>query len=133
MARTKLHFRGEKELIRQLRAAQTEVLHDLAPFVQESANDALAGARKAAPVDTGRLRASGKLEPVAVNEAESVASAVVSFAAEHPAFVHESRKKNAKSRRRFLGRAVGRVRRAWKRALLSEVEASLARIFREKT
>jgi hypothetical protein len=126
---------GEKELIRQLRAAQEEVLADLAPAVEQAASEALAVAKTRAPrgdgEDAGKLAGSAYKEPVKVDEREKFAAMVVGFEHERAAYIHEGRSWGA-GPPRFLKRAVAKGRKRFGQALLGRVNESLARIFKDK-
>lgn len=121
---------GARELIRQLRKAQDQVLEDLADTVDETAKAAISQARRTAPEDSGELAASGFRDPVTIDKAEHVASAVIGFRRDRAAFIHEARKGGKPIR--FLRKATNRQKRRFKAALLSDAQASLARIFKEK-
>ncbi len=81
MAGIKVSLKGAKELRKNLNSYQERVGREIAAEVQKTALKIESGAKKRAPVDTGRLRASIGILERALDGQEAVVGTRVDYAA----------------------------------------------------
>ena len=85
----KVNIKGSKELQRQLKRAEQELLRESVPVVTTATRTTFALSQATVPVESGALKASGKVHPAEVRHAGDVSFATVEYDDPHAALIHE--------------------------------------------
>lgn len=131
---TKITITGTRELERQLRAAADDILREVQPLVTEAARETLSKSQTLVPVETGALKASGRMDPAEIRHGTTV-SARVEYTHPFAAQIHEGyfgSKKRSPAPPKFLRNAAKTVKAQFQERLQSFLQSFVSNHFKEK-